>query len=451
MKASAILGLNARTQLFSYSHNKSHGKGVAASKLWTYRVLSKVGMPTPEICAKFINPGDILNYDWSRLPSAFALKPSRGLGGEGIIVVKRRAKDGNGWMTTSRERVTAEDLKLHALDILDGAYSLNNEPDIALVQEYVGRHKAFKKYAYRGTPDIRVIVFNKVPVMAMLRLPTKDSGGRANLHQGALGVGIDIATGITTYAIWYGDYVKYKPGTKRKLHGIKIPNWTKILETAVKAHEVAKLGYAGVDIVIHPSRGPMILELNYQPGLQIQLANKEGLRKRLERVEDLKVRDPEHGVHIAKALFAASFAHRVRPKDEIKTISALEEITIKGVAKGQRKKVMAKIDTGAYRTSVEYKIAKELGLLRKENIFLTTRRVRSSLGVTERPIIGFTFWLAGRKIKTYTSVAKRDRLRYSVIIGRRDLSGFLVDPLIESHTEEAEKRVIEAVNKKDGK
>ena len=75
-----------------------------------------------------------------------------------------------------KKRVTAEDLKLHTLDILEGAYSMGNEPDSAFIQEYVARHSAFRKYAFRGTPDVRVIVFNKIPIMAMLRLPTKESG-----------------------------------------------------------------------------------------------------------------------------------------------------------------------------------------------------------------------------------------------------------------------------------
>ena len=105
-------------------------------------------------------------------------------------------------MTTQRTIVGVDDLKLHTLNILEGAFSLGNVPDVAFIQEYVGRHKAFRKYAFRGTPDIRVIVFRKVPIMAMLRLPTRESGGRANLHQGAIGVGVDIATGITTKRLW---------------------------------------------------------------------------------------------------------------------------------------------------------------------------------------------------------------------------------------------------------
>src|SRR3972149_4765274 len=235
MRLSNILGLNARTQLFSYRYNTVRGRKVCDSKIQTAKVLKVFEIAHPQIYKKFRRSEEIVSFDFQSLPNSFALKPSRGLGGEGIIVVKRRAKDGESWITTQRQRVTKDDLNLHILDILEGAYSLGNTPDVAFIQEFVGRHKAFRKYAYRGTPDIRIIVFNKVPVMSMLRLPTKDSGGRANLHQGAIAVGIDITTGITTRAIWYETQIMLKPGSKRKLRGIKIPDWTKILRMAVEA------------------------------------------------------------------------------------------------------------------------------------------------------------------------------------------------------------------------
>lgn len=180
MKLSSILGLNARTQLFSYPYNTFRGKRAADSKLQTSKVLKKAGILHPIIYKKFREPADIFSFDWERLPSAFALKPSRGLGGEGIIVVKKKLVGKNGrtlWITTQKEKIGIDDLKLHTLDILEGAYSMGNVPDVAFIQEYVGRHPVFRRYAYRGTPDIRIIVFNKVPIMAMLRLPTRESGG----------------------------------------------------------------------------------------------------------------------------------------------------------------------------------------------------------------------------------------------------------------------------------
>ena len=427
MKLNHILGLNSRTQHYSYPYNTAKGRKIARSKLLTKRLLQRVNIPTPQIYAKFRNPRDVLEFDWNTLPGSFALKPSKGLGGQGIIVIKKKSKDGVSWITTQRKKVIIDDFKLHALDILEGAYSVGNVPDYAYIEEYVGRHKRFRKYAYRGTPDIRIIVFNKIPILAMLRLPTKESGGRANLHQGAIGVGIDIATGITTKAIWHADPIKYKPGTKRKLNGIKIPNWTRILEIAVQCQMVSHLGYVGVDIVLHPEKGPMVLEINSQPGLQIQLANMTGLRKRLERVDELEVRDAQHGVNIAKAIFAGRFTDRVSAEEGIKVLSIWEEIKIVS-STSKKVKFYAKVDTGAWRTSIDTGLARELGLLDTKNV-LWTRKIRTSLGREERPVINMSYYIAGRRVDTIASVSNRKHLRVPVLIGRRDLPGFLVSPI----------------------
>jgi len=452
MKFSDILGLNARAQLYSYTYNKNVGKSYASSKLSTKRVLKKKGVPVPDIYAKFANPRKVISFDWTNLPDAFALKPSKGLGGEGIIVVKKRAlriatltqafgseaaqarrgkptkvKAEDEWITTQKKKVTIEDLKIHILDILEGAYSIGNVPDFAFVEEYVGRHKALRRYAYRGTPDIRVIVYNKVPIMAMLRLPTKESSGRANLHQGAIAVGVDMATGITTRAFWHENYIRFKPDTKRKLHGIKIPQWTKILETAVAAGDATELGYYGADVVLHPEKGPMILELNYQPGLSIQLANATGLRRRLERVRDLEVKDAEHGVRIAKVLFAERFADRVKAEEGVKILNPVEHVKVFPYKDGKAVTILSRIDTGAVRSSIDRSLAESLGLLSEENILWKKHYAyRSAYGKQSRPVIGITFKLAGRKIKTSASVANRKRLTTALLIGRNDLSGFLV-------------------------
>ena len=429
MKISSVLGLNARTKLFSYPYNTKRGRNIARSKILTDKVLRNANIPTPIIYKKFRSIKDVYSYNWEKLPGSFAVKPSKGLGGEGIIVVKERAKDPGFWLTTQKKKIGVADLKLHIMDVLEGAYSLGNYPDVAFIQEFVGRHKAFRKYAYRGTPDIRIIVFNRVPTMAMLRLPTKESGGRANLHQGAIGVGIDIATGITTKALYHGNLIKYKPGTERKLNGIKIPHWEEILKIAVSCQEVSGLGYLGVDIVLHPEKGPMVLELNSQPGLQIQLANMAGLKKRLERIEDLEVRDAEHGVRIAKSLFAERFLDRVKAEEGIKIVKASEEVKVLN-SKGEKFKVLAKVDTGSWSSSIDKNLAKNLGLLNKNKI-LWYKKKMSSLGKEERSVIPLTFWIAGRKVDTRASVSDRDDLTYPLLIGRIDLAGFLVNPEID--------------------
>jgi len=436
MKLSHILGINARTKLYSYPYNSWRGKRIARSKIQTEKILKGVGIPTPRILKKFRNTEDIDNYDWASLQGSFVLKPSKGLGGEGIIVVKKRLKNKvPTWLTANKRRVQIVDLKLHVLDILEGAYSIGNVPDVAFIQEYVGRHRGLMRYSFRGTPDVRVIVFNKVPVLAMLRLPTRDSEGRSNLHQGAIGAGIDIATGITTSAIWYDQQIKETPDHNRKIYGIKIPQWNRILEMSVDSQVVSKLGYVGVDIVIHPEKGPMVMELNSSPGIQIQLANMAGLRKRLDRVEDLEVRNASHGVEIAKALFSDKYGDRRKAEEGIKTLKAVESVY---VLNNNRKKVsvLAKVDTGAWSSSIDINFAKKIGIFSKSKV-LWYRKKLSALGEEDRAVIPMTFWLSGRKIKTTVTVADRKALTYKMIIGRTDLTGFLVDPEIEPEKLEA--------------
>ena len=423
---SKILGINARNRLYLvYNHRK--GRRIADSKLLTKKRLAKAGLPTPQVLKVFRNPADIFEFDWTTLPDNFVLKPVSGFGGQGVLIIKQKAKWAGEWRLMDGSIVNVSDLRLHALDILSGQYSLHNLPDWAFVEERIKIAGIFRKYAYQGTPDVRVIVFNKVPVLAMLRLPTAASKGKANLHQGAIGVGIDLATGITTYGVCQGKFLKYIPGTKRKINGLKLPYWNTILTLAVLAQQaVPELGYVGVDIVYDKAHGPMILELNARPGLEIQNANLTPLKRRLERVEGLEVLNAEHGVRIAKALFAGRYADRVMAEEGVKIINAVEEIKVKGLD-GKLTPVMARIDTGAARSSIDKALAKQLGLLKRENILWKDRyQYRSAVGTQTRPVIGFTFWLAGRKIQTSASVADRSKMKYKVLVGRQDLGGFLI-------------------------
>lgn len=419
-----VLGLNARNRLF-LSSNKKEGRKIADSKLQTKRFLRRAGLPTPKILATFSNSAKINDFAWETLPDNFVLKPSKGFGGQGVLIVKKRAKWAGEWYLMDGSLIRTQDLRFHALEILAGRFSLHNTPDVAFIEERIKIQKIFAKYVWHGTPDIRVVVFNKVPVAAMLRLPTKESQGKSNLHQGAIGVGVGLATGITTNGVLNGRFIRFIPGMKRKINGLKIPQWDKILTLAVRSQEaVPSLGYFGVDIVLDKERGPMILELNARPGLEIQNANLSPLKKRLERVEGLEIKDVEHGVRIAKALFTERFADRVMAEEGIKTIKVWEKVKIVASDK-QKAEVEAKIDTGAWKTSIDKDLAERLGILKNSNV-LWTKVYKSSLGEEKRQIINLTFYLAGRKIETIANIASRKNLRTPLIIGRRDLEGFLI-------------------------
>ncbi len=143
----------------------------------------------------------------------------------------------------------------------------------------------FAAVSYQGVPDIRVIVYRGYPTMAMVRLPTRASDGKANLHQGAVGAGINMSSGVTMNGVLNDEVVDEHPDTGALVAGLEIPHWDFILESSAKAYEVTGLGYLGVDMVIDADRGPLILEMNARPGLNIQIANGTGLRKRISRIE----------------------------------------------------------------------------------------------------------------------------------------------------------------------
>jgi hypothetical protein len=79
-------------------------------------------------------------------------------------------------------------------------YALGGQSDVAFVEELLEVHPALTKIVNDGVPDVRVIVHRGVPVMSMMRLPTRRSRGRANLHQGAIGAGV-AASGRIVHAV----------------------------------------------------------------------------------------------------------------------------------------------------------------------------------------------------------------------------------------------------------
>jgi len=428
MKMKEVLGLNSRNHLYTSRYNSKKGKWIANSKLETKKVLMKVKVAVPKIYATIKNEEELESLKIDKLPSEFVVKPDNGMGGFGIVVVEGRAEKPREWVTSEGKVIGEKDLRLHLADILAGQYAMDDLPDTAYIEERVRVHPSFAKYSYHGTPDIRVVVFNKVPVMGFLRLPTEESGGRANLFQGAAAAGVDMATGITTYGVHHAKPVEFVPGGRRKLTGILVPQWDEIMETAIQAAQAVGLGYMAADIVLQPTTEegkaatPMVLEVNAQPGIKIQIANRAGLRDRLERVRGLPIKDVKHGIRVAKALFADP---KLLEKGwGRKTVGASETVTVLGL-NGEQREIFAKIDTGADSSSIDRSLAEELGLLYPENI-LYEDYFRNAIGRRRRQVVGISFVMAGRKIKSRVSVADRSRLKRKFLVGKRDLKSFAV-------------------------
>ncbi|MDD4937926.1 MAG: sugar-transfer associated ATP-grasp domain-containing protein [Candidatus Shapirobacteria bacterium] len=427
-----FLTKNERNKVY-LRKNTASGKAIADSKFKTKKILTENGVMVPRLIKRFKTGDNLGKFKWNDLEGNFVIKPESGYGGEGILIIRRRGKWAGEWQKMNGEIISNSDLILHCQEILAGKYSLHMMPDKVLVEERIKIHPLFLALTKFGTPDIRVVVYNRVPVMAMLRIPTEKSGGKSNLHQGAIGLGIDLATGITTFGVEGGgdsilriyDYGKKK---NRKVNGIKIPFWREILEIAINCQKaIPTLGFMGVDVVLDKEKGPEVLEVNARPGLSIQVCNKAGLKSRIEKINEVEVKSVDHAITLAKYLFGESFFDKVEDKEKMKTLGPLENIKIKlGKGKKNVAEVKTKVDTGAFRSSIDKRLAQDLGLLREDKI-LYYRHYRSALGKKkDRPVIGITFWLKDKKIATAVNVADRHKLRTKFLLGRKDLDGFLI-------------------------
>ncbi|EXJ13020.1 MULTISPECIES: alpha-L-glutamate ligase-like protein [Nitrincola] len=284
-----ILGMNCRNVDFIGRYNLRRFYPLVDDKLKTKLLAEEYGVATPTLRFVVKTQHEIGHIEDRLMDlNGFAIKPSRGSGGKGILVIIGRK--GNQFIKSSGTEVSIEDIRRHLTNTLAGLYSLRGAPDVAIIEDLIEFDDTFKGYSHEGVPDIRIIVFRGYPVMAMLRLATHASDGKANLHQGAVGVGLDIATGQGLKAVQFSNPITLHPDTKMPLGDLKIPDWKNMLLLASRCYEMSNLGYIGTDIVLDKSRGAQLLELNARPGLSIQVANGKGLLPRLRHIE--KIRKP---------------------------------------------------------------------------------------------------------------------------------------------------------------
>ncbi|WP_462402303.1 alpha-L-glutamate ligase-like protein [Pseudomonas sp. Marseille-QA0332] len=310
LEARGIMGINRRNADYVLKYNKRHLYPIVDDKIITKERALAAGIHVPEMYGIIETEKEIDKLDQiigGR--SDFVIKPAQGAGGDGILVIADRFEDR--YRTVSGKIISHGEIEHQISSILTGLYSLGGHRDRALIEYRVTPDQIFKSISYEGVPDIRIIVLMGYPVMAMLRLPTRQSGGKANLHQGAIGVGVDLATGVTLRGTWLNNIISKHPDTTNAVDGVQLPNWDGFMKLAAGCYELCGLGYIGVDMVLDQDRGPLILELNARPGLNIQIANDCGLTQRTHAIEahiealakDGMTEDVEQRVRVAQDLF----------------------------------------------------------------------------------------------------------------------------------------------------
>lgn len=397
-----LLGINARNLLYIKPYNPKKAVMLADSKIKTKNFLSARGVPVARLYNAIYSKKELASFDFNSLPNTFVIKPNAGYGGEGILIIKGRK--GRNFVRENGEIVTLEGLENHISDIVDGRYSIADISDVALFEQCLEAPDFLKKMSHRGLLDIRIVVHNLIPVMAMLRLPTESSGGKANIHMGGIGVGIDIAKGELTYATQYDKIIDGIPGYG-EVKGFKIPHWDDFLLTASKVQHITNLGFAAVDMVLDRNMGPVLLEINARAGLQVQVANMAPLRRRLERIEGIKVNSPEKGVRIAQDIFGTKIEVKADQGAGKTIIGNMERVEV--IGKKDTAKIIARAEPEIEKSILDQKVAEKIGL--------------DQMGK-------FKFSLMNQKVMTVVDVKDFSNESYDMLIGQRDLRNFLIDP-----------------------
>jgi alpha-L-glutamate ligase-like protein len=305
-----VLGMNRRNAACILDHNPRGKYPIVDDKLRMHELCRRIGVPTPAVYA------EVSRYAQLRRLSEllgdrddFVIKPNRGSAGRGVLVVLGR--DGKEYIRHNGEKLSLDALKQHLSDLLSGMYSLGGQADRAIVQQRIRLHPAFAAISYKGIPDVRVVLYRNEPAMAMLRLPTKESNGRANLHQGGLGAGVDLENGVTHHAVQRNRFIARHPDTGLAVVGVQVPFWSQVLQMSRRVAEAVGLGYLGVDVVVDEAQGPMLLEANARPGLAIQIANGRGLLPRLEEIDELLDRGPRR-LNLEHFRYSPPLLHAIR-------------------------------------------------------------------------------------------------------------------------------------------
>lgn len=304
LRKQGVLGMNSRNIDYIGRSNDRSRYPLVDNKLKTKKAAVQYGMSVPTLFGVVR-----IQYEIQALEKLlegiekFVIKPAQGSGGKGILVITER--QGDAFIKSTGAVLDYRDIKRHTSNILSGLYSLGGRPDVAMIEDMIDFDPMLANYSHEGVPDIRVIVYRGFPVMAMMRCSTHASDGKANLHQGAVGVGVDIVTGHSLYAVQHNRKVERHPDTGFRFDELELPHWDEVLRLASGCFEMTELGYFGADIVLDRAKGPVMLELNARPGLAIQIANQVGLQKRLQMVDEMRPieRKVEERIRLAKQMF----------------------------------------------------------------------------------------------------------------------------------------------------
>ena len=405
-RSHGLLGQNARNLTYIKGGNFLLSKKLADSKLGTKKFLANHKVAVPETLWILKKHSELDIEKISAYEPPFVVKPNNGYGGKWILIIDQKAADGS-FVTNSGDVYSPQKLIEHFTYILDGFFSLSGWRDRIIIEKKIILTKEIELLGKYGLPDIRVIAYNMVPVMAMIRIPTEESDGKANIHGWACAVWVDIWSWKLTYISKWGKLVKSIPWIW-DVRGIVVPEWDKILSLVVQVQQVTGIKFLGCDVVLDAEAGPLLLEINVRPGLEIQNVNMAPLWARLDKVEWVDVNSVEKWVRLWRDLFSWDIEERIKNLSGKKVAWAREYLKI--VHKEKTYTYIADIRISSSDNMIDRSFAEEI--LQVEIWDKSTLRFDTDLLGISRTLRFKIADLEGEKIR----------------LGQNALKWFLIDP-----------------------
>lgn len=388
-----ILWINARNLLYIKKFNDKKAIRLANDKLETKNFLSARWIPFAKTYAIIKDRKQLFDIDFSQLPDKnFVIKPNNWSKGNGIYVTKflwaiekveKKTKNNilskvshkikkienkiqklpnlPHYYKINKEIIDDNTFRRYIIDNLDGKNSMTSGDDKVIVEEKLFPGEWFKSFCKYWLADIRVIVFNLVPVGAMVRMPTSKSSWKANLAAWWIWFGIEIGSGKINSMFQKQKIYKWKFTDEfQSFKEFKIPYWDDILFLSSKIQYFVNLGYLALDRVI-TDEWPKLLEINARAWLEVQNISGIKLGKILDKVSDLKISDPEKWVEIAKTLFSREKS--TKNDDKILYLSQNGKLEIKNDEPLQYSELVVKVNIN----KSENYVSEEIFQLVKDN------------------------------------------------------------------------------------